>query len=247
MTRTRLTFFGSILAGALLTAGTAQADSLTINDASFENSTGHLKNGLLGIGAEHSKDIGGWHFERSSLLGLLPPDTGIYESHHATDGEHVASICTSAGVAGHVTIEQILEGQSYQANTRYTLQVDVNDGELAQVLNCGPTIALTADGKTIASSGESTLLSLFDCGNGFETWTLTFVTGTVAPKGDIGIALSSMSLANVMGTVSFDNVRLNAAAVPTPTAIGAGLACMTLMILRRRRTGAPAPLSGTQA
>lgn len=246
MLSTRKVFLGSLIAGALLAAGLAQAASIHVEDHSFEQATGSLSNGFLGIGAETSKTIGGWHYQRSSLLGLLPPNTGSYSSAHATDGQNIASVHTTAAIAGQVIISQTLDGQYFQPNTAYTLQVDVRDGGLLSLVDSGPKIALTAGDDIVASSANPSLLTILNCTDHFDTWSLTFITGQVVPAGLIGIELSVKTLVGVATTVSFDNVRLDATAIPSPAALTSGLGCLMLLILRRRTGASPIALPGEQ-
>lgn len=230
---------GAVVAGSALLGGVqANAASIAVNDHSFEQEVDSLDNGLLGIGADFSGTIGGWDYRRTSLLGLLPPNTGSYASPIATDGNNVAAIGSLAGVAGAATISQTLAGVQYEANTTYTLQVDVSNVGLADVLSTGPGIALTSDGDVVASSASGVLLSILDLNPHFKTWELSFTTDENAPTGDIGITLFSGTLADVIGSVSFDNVRLDASpatAVPSPATAQVGLAALSVLGLRRRR------------
>jgi len=220
-----------------------QAGSLYVADHSFEQATASLKNGLLGtgIGAEYQKTIGGWQYSRGALLGLLPPNMGSYKSGLATDGDNVASIHSVAGLAGYGTIRQTLN-QQFEANMRYTLSVDVSKGGLVDLLTTGPGIAITSStAGIVASSADAALLRILDLNVCFDRWELTFVTGHDAPMGDIGIMLFTGDVLNVIGGVSFDNVSMTATAVPTPTAVLAGIGGLGLMALRRRTRAGQLP------
>lgn len=242
----------ALMTAAALTATTAfvsisqvEAAPLHIEDHSFENATGKLNNGVLGlILPQTSGTIGGWQYHRA---GLPVPDLGaVNVGNFATDGNNVARIGTLASVGGHASISQTLTGQGYASNTRYTLSVDVSDKDVVQVLDKA-YISLTAGGQAVAISGSAALLTVLDLNPRWSTWQLVFETGDTTPTGDIGIRLGTYSLLDALSYLAFDNVRLDATAlnnggdnggpsvVPTPAAAPLALMGLGLLGFRRRR------------
>ncbi len=132
-------------------------------------------------------------------------------------------------------IYQVL-GDTLAANTQYTLTIDIGDRDVANVGgNPGTPVVNLGYGAT---AGTNNLL-VMNQGNqptqvngGWVTWTGTFTTDA-APAG-LGQALR-IDLTTGENVGWFDNVRVDAVAVPEPSSsILIGLGGLTL-ILRRRK------------
>jgi len=82
----------------------------------------------------------------------------------------------------------------------------------------------------VTSSVTSASTTAVSPANTFQDFTYTFVTGAVAPAGNVGIRLGATG-----GRGLFDNVRLDAS-VPEPSSLGLlGLTTLGIGAIRRRR------------
>ena len=133
---------------------------------------------------------------------------------------------------GAGTVSQTLTGTTLQTNTTYTLTVAVgNRNDLALP---GFGIELLAGASIVASEYSITQGgSVADPADG--TWsdvTATFTTGGTVVAGDLGIVLQSYGV-----QVNYDNVSLDATAIPEPGtyALLAGCFALASVMIRRRR------------
>lgn len=182
------------------------------------------------------------------VIGVLNPATTSLYSAAAPHGANVGVVfLLDAGPASESGFSQTLAA-SLQLNTLYTLQVDI--GNIANDPNPphssfnfsgfpGYRVDLLAGGTVIASD-ENTLLP----GEGaFLTSTvLLSVGGSHALAGQpLGVRLVNLDGANGI-EVNFDNVRLDAAAIPEPAnaAFAAGASVFFMLGLKRRRARAVA-------
>ena len=136
------------------------------------------------------------------------------------------------GNNGAGQLSQTLTGTTLQTNTTYTLTVAV--GNRNNLVLPGFGIELLAGASIVASEYSITQGgSVADPADG--TWsnvTATFTTGGTVVAGDLGIVLQSY------GTqVNYDNVSLDATAIPEPGtyALLAGCFALASVMIRRRR------------
>jgi hypothetical protein len=129
------------------------------------------------------------------------------------EGDNVAALGNTIG--GGV-ISQILSA-TLQANTNYTLMVDV--GQRLDYALVSYTVELIANGVTLSSDS-----SLHPAPGTFLTDTIIYNSGLNPAQ--LGQNLAIRLSAVVNGQAVFDNVRLDATAVPIPAAVwllGSGL------------------------
>ena len=127
-----------------------------------------------------------------------------------------------------------LTGTAIAANTLYTLTVDMGDrtnlGFPGAELRLGSgapfgsnLLTPTVVSNTIPTNGAGP-------SDGWQTWTTTFTTGASPVAGNLRV-----ELLNTGGTQPlFDNVRLDATAIPEPSTVMLSTMA-SLLLLRRRR------------
>jgi hypothetical protein len=204
----------ALLLAAVCAAPAAQATSITVDNASFEAQSVPLNNWAYGI--TDWVTSGGIY-----ASGVWQPGTAYFTG-GVTDG--VNSAWLDGGTA-----QQTLAA-TLQANSTYTLQVDVGDRK--DVTFKPYTVSLLAGSNVLAT--ESSLVP----NNGFLTSVVSFTTLAANPY--LGQALS-IRLTSGAKQVNFDNVRLDVVttAVPEPTSVAlflAGLGWMGMATRRRNRT-----------
>ena len=151
--------------------------------------------------------VGGWTFAggaqgffNPSLGETFSPGFGYGPSPVLPDGNQVA--WSNGG-----TISQILSA-TLQTNTVYTLRVHV--GRRQKVAFAGYNIELLAGGNPIASNS-----SVIPAAGDFAPVTVSYTSGiSVAPGQALGIRLTSNGV-----QTNFDNITLDAASIPEPSAI----------------------------
>lgn len=216
------------------TVGLSHAASVVIYNHSFElpdrpagfggwdNATGHATYGWIENGSGGLVDVTG--------------ATQIAATPDATDGNQ--AIALNGGAMMMLldsTYSPIATTVTLQANTIYTLTFDV--GDRTDTPFGGGEIRFGYGGTGVAADIGTNLLTATSVTNptpsngGWATWTSTFQTGAT-PAG-LGQALRIEFAVSGVQTV-FDNVRLDASAVPEPSAMLLG-ALGTLLLLRRRR------------
>ena len=118
-------------------------------------------------------------------------------------------------------------GVGFLANSVYLLTISIGDratGDLSGTVNFG----LTAGGINQGTFTQVTTAQV--AGQTFQDFNYTFTTGAVAPTGNVGIKLEASG-----GRGQFDNVRLDASAIPEPsTALCAMIGGLALLRRRRR-------------
>lgn len=193
-------------------------------------------------------------------VGTLTPfepdpigDPGVYANFPAgaPDGERVAIAFNffGTGDGGEYGLMQTLNTTTLQSNTYYQLQVDIGNIASAQATSGqffnldgfpGYRVDLLA-GENIVAQDNNTLAGSIAEGE-FGLSTVNLITGTSHPQ--LGETLS-IRLVNLNITdpnfpdadleVDFDNVRLEAAAIPEPRTILFLLSiCIPLLLLRNR-------------
>ena len=196
--------------------GTADAGLLTIADPSFEGvalSPGAFTSGTYAANSWNSyANAGIFRTTASQYPGGVP------------DGVNVAYSSSSA------VIDQVLSA-TLAANTTYTLTVDVGS-RLDAPHNDGFTIELLAGGVLLSAASNSPTPA-----NGtFVVATDAYTTGASDPH--LGQALEIKLLSAPTGQTSFDNVKLDATAVPEPGSLalaGLGAASTGLGRWRKKR------------
>jgi hypothetical protein len=213
MTRLSLKF---LLAGAVLTVGSAMANPIFVNNFSFENlPVGGLPNGC-GSGCSYSfgSSIPGW--TTGSQVGQLQPGaTTVLNS--VPDG-------TTVGFSNSGSISQVV-APTVQLGVVYTLLVDLGKRTDTPFT---ASAALLINGNTYTATGVTPT-----SGN-FSTFTATY-TGLAS---DVGQSITIELLTSAAQGV-FDNVRLNdSLTTPEPgvmSMFSAGLGALVLLGRRLRR------------
>ncbi len=240
----------ALVAAFSLGVAPAHATTIPVPDGDFSSaaSYGSIGGGLLNPSGSAVIGSGPWTGTYSGALGVLAPPTLTINSTGATISG-IAGINALGIVDNGGSFSQTLSGQTYAANTTYTLTADVNASTplgAALLQSSGVGIALTANG-TVVSSTTSTpgIVSLLS-GTNYQVQ-LTFQTGASAPSGNIGIQLfdqpGGLLTANLLSSVTFSNVTLNATTVPEPTSfglLGIGLSTLGWARFRKRRQAAAA-------
>lgn len=232
------------LAGAM----SSHAAVLPVANAGFENTTGQTSYFEFTFGTP-----AGWALydpfnvlsQPNVFVGTLEPNGTEFFDQTAPEGDRVAILFNRGGKGlGAYGFQQTLTGTPLLADTQYVLQIDVGnitsgtseDGTPYDLSNFpGYRIELLAGGQVLDSS--STLV--IDEG-AFATATVTFTTGTsdLQLGQNLGIRILNLNTTNDSGVdneVDFDNVRLNANAVPEPGAAVLGVMAGAILFLRRSR------------
>jgi hypothetical protein len=259
----------AVIAGALLLtwAGVTPAAVLTVINPGFEDISGETPNGVFTFGA-----LNGWGlYDPNNItngadnsapgiyfIGTLTPllnGPSQFFPAGASEGIRmgIAFNFFGSGDGGEYGYIQTL-GDTLQANTAYTLQVDV--GNIAQGpgfdLRGFPGYRIELLAIDTLGSGDITVLdqdnnSLTSITEGeFDESAFTFTTGAshLQLNQALGIRLISLNQIDAAFPLSdlevdFDNVRLNAVTVPIPPLLPlVALACATLVLPRKsqRRT-----------
>ena len=248
----------TVAALAIITASTAtQATPISIVNASFEDDAPTV-GGEFFFGNPN-----GWQlYDQNGIIdgnldvqGTLHVTGGNYFGGVAPDQDRVAILFIGTDVGGgEVGLFQML-GDTLAANTHYSLTVDV--GNIDTGLTQGGTL-FNLDGfpgyRIQLLAGTDVIAEVADgidapIGEGvFAPVTLDFITGAVHTNlgQNLGIRLINRNLVNpaiVPGPgqpdvdleVDFDNVRLDATAVPEPATVLLVGATLLPAVGRRRR------------
>jgi hypothetical protein len=216
---------------------------IPIADSDFSVGNASVGGGLLG--GSGSQVISGtpWTGTYYGVAGLLaPPELTISGGVGTISGVAGAGILSVADNGG--AFSQTLS-QGYQANTTYDLQATVSTQSLLTLnllASSGVGIGLTAGGNEIANSvGVGTpIVTLGLLGNSNYLIDIHYTTSGTAPTGNIGVELfdkpQNLATANLLSSVTFDNVQL-AAVVPEPSTVimvVSGLPLVAIGVIRRR-------------
>lgn len=210
-----------------LAAAKSQAVSLTVTNPGFENITGQTVFNEFTFGTPT-----GWSLynpfnivnQSTVYTGTLQPNGVQFFPVPAPQGSRIAIFYNSGSKGAGVYGFQQTLADTLQANTQYTLTVQV--GNIASGTSQNNTfydlsnfpgyrVDLLANGVPIVSDINS--LSIGE--GAWATSTVTFTTGpTVTPSQNLGIRISNLNATN--GTpdneVDFDDVQLTAVSVPEP-------------------------------
>jgi hypothetical protein len=204
----------ALLALFLSIASPASAGSITVLNPGFEALV------LPGPGAFALGNIPDW-----STLGQAAtfwPDTAEFPG-GAPQGVNVAAVGNNVGGG---MVSQILSA-TVQADTTYTLMVDV--GQRLDFPLVSYTVALIANGVTLASDS-----SLRPAPGTFLTDTILYNSGSNPAQ--LGQNLEIQLSGPIGGQADFDDVRLNATAVPEPASLWLMVSgAVSLLSLPRRR------------
>lgn len=202
---------GASVAGVgLLSGSAASAASVTVQNPSFETPGG---------GSAVYTPATGWV---GNSFSEISADVGI-----TTGG-------TGARYGGQESGSSMTQdlGVSFAPSTKYTLQVSIGNRPGTSNPDGTATFGLTAGGADVgtftAVAVETTVTAAT-----FGEFSYIFTTGPTAPTGNVGVRLGAVG-----GRALYDNVRLDATAVPEPATAGlAGVALAGLLARRRRVAG----------
>lgn len=255
--------FVHAIAGALgiAAAGAAPAVPVSVVNPGFEDITGETPASEFTFGPLNGWDLydpGGVTDGGDGptfFIGTLAPTPPEFFNAGEFQGQRVGIAFNEAGSDGdEYGFVQTL-GDSLQANTRYTLQVDVGNiaSGTAQTFGFfnldgfpGYRVDLLAGGVVIAQDVNSLAGAIAE--GTFETATVSFTTGAApAQLGQaLGIRLVNLNVLDPSAPgadleVDFDDVRLDATRVPEPAALALLLAGLLAAVARavpagRRRT-----------
>lgn len=229
------------------------SQSIPITNPSFESPP--LGNGAsAGVDAplllgSNSSTVGGWTLTASNLTAVavgVPARAEILNPVSALpnmSGDQLG-VLISNGLIGIATSGSFYQdlGQSYTANTRYTMTADVGVSNIAAALsNFG--FGMMSGNNVVAERDRAFILPLLLNSNQLFTVSLTFETNAQPPSDSMGVYFFESSLVGVAGSFFFDNVSLNAVAVPEPgtimllgaCAVGAGAAVWRHRRVKKRQ------------
>jgi hypothetical protein len=214
----RLLFLATIAIVFSLAALPASADTLPVQNASFETALPFTHTCGVACGW-NTGPIPNWTLTGDG--GSFRPDSSSFNL-PLPDGSIIAYINDG-------TISQTLTGTSLLSNAIYNLTVAV--GQRFETLPTDFSMAVFAGSTLLGQFNGST--KDFKLGT-FVDQSLSFSTGSTVAPGDLSIVLTSVGGVGKQG--DFDNVRFTVA-TPEPSALGlmvAGLLCLGLLGLYKR-------------
>lgn len=212
----------------------ASAVSLTVENHSFEDdivASGTYNSSITPTGWT-TYDPGNVLANNYNDVGVLNPTAPLYPD-GAPDGSNVALIFLWPALAQDqgqlVGLQQTLSA-TLQTNTKYTLQVEVGNigdagDEVAFELAGFPGYAVILAARNSLEDPNSFQILAMDYDSlsptlaegTFATSTLEFTSSTIEPLVDMQLMILLINLNSAPGIeVNFDNVRLDAEAVPEP-------------------------------
>jgi PEP-CTERM motif. len=226
---------GAIAVAAALFTGSASALSINVVNYSFE-----LDNAGGAGGVVQSVPTGWTQYNRvgGSDIGSQNPNNSQFPINNPlaspAQGNQFAYINTFDNNPGGISGIYQSVG-ALQPNTIYTLTVAI--GSRADRINTAGTISLINGLNPITGTILATGGGLPATQGTWEDYTISFQTGA-SVDGMLTIALSSVAAGTIQA--DFDNVRLDAVAVPEPELYGLALAGLIGVIVWRRRARRPA-------
>lgn len=205
------------------------SQTISITNPSFESPP--LGNGAsAGVDAplllgSNTSTVGGWTLTASNLVAValaVPARAEILNPVAAIpnmSGDQLG-VLRSNGLVGVATSGSFYQdlGQSYTANTRYTMTADVGVSNIAAVLS-DFGFGMMSDTNVVANRDRTFILPLLLNSNELFQVSLTFETNASPPTGSMGVYFFESSLVGVGGSFFFDNVNLQAVAVPEPATV----------------------------
>lgn len=224
--------------GVAATLPTAKAFSITVTNFSFESQVLAPGNFLVATptGWTTFNQGGGGNFD----VGLQNPGAGLFSVNNPmaapAEGNNFAWVNKFNGTNGFA-------GGIYQnvgallPDTTYTLTVAIgyrNDAPPNSQPTWSPGILSLWNGTDHTGTLLGSTSGLPGAPNSWQDFTVSFTTGA-SVSGDLTIGLSVLNAQSIQA--SFDNVRLDAVAVPEPETYGIVMTAMLggLVLLRRRR------------
>lgn len=239
-----------------LCPSSVSADAITVVNPGFEDISGESQNNEFTFGPLNGWDLydpdsitgggaGGTYF-----IGTLTPTAPTFFTAGAPEGQRVgiAFNYSNSGGQGEYGMQQTLT-DTLQANTTYMLDVEIGNITSGTAQNGsffdlsgfpGYRVDLLAGGVILAQDNNSLAGSIAE--GEFETTTVSFTTGSTHAQLGQALQIRLVNL-NVIDPgspnadleVDFDNVRLDASAVPEPGSFAALAMCLGIAALRRRR------------
>lgn len=219
------------------------AVSIPITNAGFENPVTPPDSFITNAAPSGWTTFGAINFS-NRVVGVLNPAASVLYAEPAPEGANVGVVFLLDGSAASPAGLQQTLGSTLQTNTVYTLRVEVgniaNDSRAphnAFQFNGFPgyRVDLLAGGVVLASD-QNTLAPAEGRFIG------SVVTASIGASHALAGQALGIRLVNLDGEngieVNFDNVRLDATAIPEPasaTALAAGLALLAGAMARRRR------------
>lgn len=238
--------FGAIALTFFMVLPRAEAVSISVTNAGFEDISGQTVFNEFTLETPNGwsiHDPAGIVPDPNVYVGTLQPNGVDFFPVTAPEGNRVAILFNSGRKAeGEYGYVQQLSTM-LQANTLYTLTVQVGnitsgtaqDNTFYNLSNFpGYRVDLMAGGNVLASDNNTLTIAE----GAWALSTVTFTTGnSVLPSQALGIRLVSLNATNAVpdNEVDFDQVQLDALAVPEPGSLillGGGFIALAL---RRRR------------
>ena len=196
-----------------LIGGSAWADSIAVQNASFEQSNLLPPNNCGGGCSINAGPVPDWLTTGVEAGSWQPGTSGLYFQPNAVpDGNTIAYVVDAS-------LSQDL-GVGLQPNETYTLTVDAGD-RLDGFLSGNYTIALDVNGVAICSfTGNNANIAP----GTFSPETCSFTTLGTVPSGDLSIVLSDFS-----GEATFDNVTVTTPEPKSATLLAMGLFFVALV------------------
>ena len=211
--RLRILGIAALFVCVALLGGSAWADSITVQNGSFEQSNPLTPNNC-GLGCSiNAGPVPSWLTTGVEAGSWEPGTSGIYFNPTAVpDGKTIAYVVDGS-------LSQDL-GVGLQPNLDYTLTVDAGD-RLDGFLSGNYTIALEVNGVVMCSfSGNNANITP----GTFSAETCSFVAPAIVPSGDLSIVLSDFS-----GEATFDNVTVSTPEPASAALLGLGLFSLALV------------------